>query len=75
MNNRVSITLKLAATTLRLSKTYLGARFRRLRSRRTLPSRSKPWPPSWHVWSTVCCAGMKYVDRGAEFYEAQHRQL
>jgi transposase len=32
-NNRVSTALKMAATTLRLSKTYLGARFRRFRTR------------------------------------------
>src|SRR6202795_4610734 len=32
-NNRVSIALKMAANALRTSKTYLGAQFRRLRSR------------------------------------------
>jgi Transposase IS116/IS110/IS902 family len=33
-NNPIGIALKIAASTLRLSKTYLGAQFRRLRTRR-----------------------------------------
>src|SRR5256886_8499754 len=36
-NNPVSIALKMAATTLRQSKTYLGAQFRRLRTRLGAP--------------------------------------
>src|SRR6516225_7460864 len=40
----------MAASTLRLSNTYLGAQFRRLRT--TL----RPWRPSWHDWSIACCA-------------------
>src|SRR6202795_2654489 len=36
-NNRVSIALKMAANALRTSKTYLGAQFRRLRSRLDTP--------------------------------------
>jgi transposase len=44
-NNRVSITLKLAATTLGPGKTYLGARFRRLRSRLDTPVAIKAMCP------------------------------
>src|SRR3989454_4963609 len=36
-NNPITIALKMAATTLRLSKTYLGAQFRRLRTRLGAP--------------------------------------
>ena len=55
-NNRVSTALKMAASTLRTSQTYLGAQFRRLRSRLDTPWRSRRWPLSWHVWSTACSA-------------------
>src|SRR5262249_60991754 len=40
-NNRVSITLKMAASTLRVSNTYLGAQFRRLRTRLGAPIATK----------------------------------
>ena len=36
-NNRVTIALKMAASTLRLSNTYLGAQFRRLRTKLGAP--------------------------------------
>ena len=36
-NNRVTIALKMAASTLRLSDTYLGAQFRRFRTRLGAP--------------------------------------
>src|SRR5205807_7143228 len=36
-NNRASIALRMAASTLRLSNTYLGAQFRRLRARLGAP--------------------------------------
>src|SRR5438094_1069092 len=55
-NNRVTTALKMAASTLRTSQTYLGAQFRRLRSRLDTPWRSRRWPLSWHVWSTACSA-------------------
>ncbi len=75
-NNRVSITLKLAATTLRLSKTYLGAQFRRLRSRLDTPVAIKAMAAKLaRLVYRMLRYGMKYVDRGAAFYEAQHRQL
>src|SRR5437667_9474640 len=37
-NNPITIALKMAATTSRLSKTYLGAQFRRLRTSSEAPS-------------------------------------
>jgi len=75
-NNRVSTALKMAATTLRLSKTYLGAQFRRLRSRLDTPVAIKAMAAKLaRLVYRMLRYGMKYVDRGAEFYEAQHRQL
>ena len=55
-NNRASIALRMAASTLRVSNTYLGAQFRRFRSKLGAPLRSKPWPPHWRDWSTGCSA-------------------
>ena len=89
-NNPISIALKMAATTLRQSKAYLGAQFRRLRTRRGLLSRSRPWQRSWPAGpiaikamaAKLACLvyrmlryGMKYVDRGAALYELKHREL
>jgi transposase len=75
-NNRVSMALKMAATTLRLSKTYLGAQFRRLRSRLDTPVAIKAMAAKLaRLVYRMLRYGMKYVDRGAEVYEAQHRQL
>jgi len=75
-NNRVSIALKMAANALRTSKTYLGAQFRRLRSRLDTPVAIKAMAAK--LARLVYCMlryGMKYVDQGAAFYEAQHYQL
>jgi transposase len=75
-NNRVSIALKMAANALRTSKTYLGAQFRRLRSRLDTPVAIKAMAAKLaRLVYRMLRYGMKYVDRGAEFYEAQHRQL
>ncbi len=73
-NNRVSIALKMAANALRTSKTYLGAQFRRLRSRLDTPVAIKAMAAKLaRLVYRILRYGMKYVDRGAAFYEAQHR--
>jgi transposase len=75
-NNRVSTALKMAANTLRLSNTYLGAQFRRLRSRLDTPVAIKAMAAKLaRLVYRMLRYGMKYMDRGAAFYEAQHRQL
>jgi transposase len=75
-NNRVSIALKMAASALRTSKTYLGAQFRRLRSRLDTPVAIKAMAAKLaRLVYRMLRYGMKYVDQGAAFYEAQHRQL
>ena len=73
-NNRITIALKMAATTLRTSKTYLGAQFRRLRTRLGAPIAIKAMAAKLaRLVYRIMRYGMKYVDRGVEFYEAQHR--
>jgi len=75
-NNRVSIALKMAANALRTSKTYLGAQFRRLRSRLNTPVAIKAMAAKLaRLVYRMLRYGMKYVDQGAEFYETQHRRL
>src|SRR5437870_13072424 len=73
-NNPITIALKMAATTLRLSKTYLGAQFRRLRTRLEAPIAIKA------MAAKLACLvyrmlryGMKYADQGAAVYELRHQ--
>ena len=66
----------MAANALRTSKTYLGAQFRRLRSRLDTPVAIKAMAAKLaRLVYRMLRYGMKYVDQGAKFYEAQHRQL
>jgi transposase len=75
-NNPISIALKLAASTLRESKTYLGAQFRRLRTRLGAPIAIKAMAAKLaRLVYRMLRYGMKYVDQGAAFYELRHRQL
>jgi transposase len=75
-NNRVSIALKMAASTLRVSNTYLGAQFRRFRTRLDARVAVKAMAAKLaRLVYRMLRYGMKYVDQGAKFYEAQHRNL
>lgn len=75
-NNRASIALKMAATSLRLSNTYLGAQFRRLRTKLGSPIAIKAMAAKLaRLVYRMLRYGMKYVDQGAQFYDAQHRKL
>ena len=66
----------MAASTLRLSNTYLGAQFRRLRTKLGAPIAIKAMAAKLaRLVYRMLRYGMKYVDQGAEFYEAQHRKL
>jgi len=74
-NNRISVALKMAASTLRLSSTYVGAQFRRLRTKLGAPVAIKAMAAKLaRLVYRMLRYGMKYVDQGAEFYEAQHRK-
>ena len=73
-NNRASITLRMAATSLRVSNTYLGAQFRRLRTRLGAPVAIKAMAAKLaRLVYRMLRYGMKYVELGATFYDAQHR--
>lgn len=75
-HNRIHVALKMAASSLRTSHTYLGAQFRRLRTRLGSPVAIKAMAAKLaRLVYRMLRYGMKYVDRGAEFYEAQHRKL
>jgi transposase len=75
-NNRVTHALRMAASTLRLSNTYLGAQFRRLRTKLGAPVAIKAMAAKLaRLVYRMLRYGMPFVDRGAEFYDAQHRKL
>src|SRR5882724_6083699 len=75
-NNRVTTALKIAANNLRLSNTYLGAQFRRLRTKLGAPIAIKAMAAKLaRLVYRILRYGIKYVDRGATFYEARHRQI
>src|SRR6201987_5916365 len=74
-NDPMSIALKMAASTLRLSNTYLGAQFRRLRTKLGAPVAIKAMAAKLaRLVYRMLRYGMQYVDQGAQFYDAQHRQ-
>jgi hypothetical protein len=73
-NNRASVALRMAASTLRQSNTYLGAQFRRLRTKLGAPVAIKAMAAKLaRLVYRMLRYGMKYVDQGAAFYDAQHR--
>ena len=75
-NNRATSALRMAASTLRVSNTYLGAQFRRLRTRLGAPIAIKAMAAKLaRLVYRMLRYGMQFVDQGAEFYEAQHRKL
>ena len=74
-NNAATTVLRMAATTLRESDSYLGAQFRRFRSRLGPPVATKAMAAKLaRLIYRMLRYGMKYVDQGAQFYEAQHRK-
>ena len=75
-NNRVTNALRMAASTLRLRNTYLGAQFRRLRTKLGAPVAIKAMAAKLaRLVYRMLRYGITFIDRGAEFYDAQHRKL
>lgn len=73
--NRLTQALKMAASTLKTSKTYLGAQFRRFRARRGPAIAVKAMAAKLaRLVYNMLRHGMEYVDRGIEFYEQQQRE-
>lgn len=74
--NRVTTALRMAASSLRMSNTYLGAQFRRLRTKLGAPVATKAMAAKLaRLVYRMLRYGMKFIDKGAQFYEAQHRKL
>ncbi len=71
---RAAAALRIAATTLPKSKSYLGAQYRRLRTRLGAP---KAITAMAHKLARLVCRmlkfGEEYVDRGTEYYEKNYR--
>jgi transposase len=66
----------MAACTLRTRNTYLGAQLRRLRTKLGAPVAIKAMAAKLaRLVYRMLRYGMQFVDRGAEFYEAQNRKL
>ena len=75
-NNRATIALKMAASTLRQSNTYLGAQFRRLRTKLGAPCAIKAMAAKLaRLIYRMLRYGIKYADKGSAFYQAQYRHL
>jgi transposase len=75
-NNRIHVALQMAASTLRLSNTYLGAQFRRLRTKLGSPIAIKAMAAKLaRLVYRMLRYGMKYIDQGAAFYQLKHREL
>jgi transposase len=73
--NRAATALRLAASTLLRSQSYLGAQYRRLRSRLGAP---KAITAMAHKLAVLVYRmlkwGHEYVDRGIQYYEERHRE-
>jgi len=72
--NRAATALRIAATTLLRSRTYLGAQYRRLRTRLGAP---KAITAMAHKLARLVYRmlkyGQEYVDKGMQYYEERHR--
>ena len=65
----------MAAATLRESDSHLGAQFRRFRTRLGPPVATEAMAAKLaRLRYRRLRFGMKYVDQGAKFYQAQHRK-
>jgi transposase len=74
--NRAGLALRLAAGTLLESDTYLGAQYRRLRTKLGAPKARKAMANKLaRIAYRMLKYGEKYVDKGKEFYEQKYRQL
>jgi transposase len=73
--NRAATALRMAATTLLKSKSYLGAQYRRLRTRLGAP---KAITAMAHRLARLVYRmlkfGHEYVDKGTQYYEERYRQ-
>ena len=74
--NRAGLALRLAAGTLLESQTYLGAQYRRFRTKLGAPKARKAMGSKLaRIIYRMLKYGPEYVDKGNEFYEEKYRQL
>lgn len=75
-NNRATIALKMAASGLHASHTYLGAQYRRFRTKLGAPVAIKAMAAKLaRLVYRMLRFGMDFIDQGFEFYEAQIHQI
>jgi len=73
--SRLATALRMAATTLRASESYLGAQFRRLRARLGAPKAITAMAAKLaRLIYRMLRYGQEYVDRGTAHYEERYRQ-
>jgi hypothetical protein len=72
--NRLTQALKMAASSLKASKTYLGAQLRRLQGRRGHVVVKAMAAKLARLVYNMLRHGMAYVDRGTEFYAQQQKK-
>jgi transposase len=73
--NRAATALRIAATTLLKSRTYLGAQYRRLRTKLGAPRATTAMAHRLaRLVYRMLKYGNQYVDKGAEYYEQKNRQ-
>jgi transposase len=73
--NRAGLALRLAAGTLLNSQTYLGAQYRRLRTKLGAPKARKAMAAKLaRLVYRLLKYGEAYVDKGREFYEHKYRE-
>ena len=75
MINRAATALRLAATTLLRSQSYLGAQYRRFRGKLGAPTAITAMAHKLAVLVyRMLRWGQAYVDKGLQYYEERHRQ-
>ena len=73
--NRATVAFRNAATTLLRSQSYLGAQYRRLRTRLGAPKAITAMARKLAcLFYRLIKHGQQYVDKGTEYYEARYRE-
>ena len=73
--NRAKVAFRQAASTLIRSHSYLGAQYRRLRTRLGAPKAITAMARKLScLFYRLLTKGQKYVDRGAQYYESRYRE-
>lgn len=73
--NRATVAFRMAATTLLRSQSYLGAQYRRLRTRLGAPKAITAMARKLAcLFYRLIKHGQQYVDKGVQYYEARYRE-